>query len=60
MTVNLTFQLFNYINVNSVFYDPFLQIIIFSAKGSIYFYNCLLNSIMINVDCDAITCFHYC
>lgn len=60
MTLNLAHQLFNYVSIHSIFFDPVLQIIVFSARGNIYFYNCLTNEIIINVDCDAITCFHYC
>jgi hypothetical protein len=41
MAVNLTYQLFNYLSIHSIFYDPVFQVIIFSAKSTIYFYNCL-------------------
>lgn len=60
MAVNLTYQLFNYISIHAIFYDPVFQVIIFSAKGAVYFYNCLTSEIIITVDADPITCFHYC
>lgn len=59
MAVNLTYQLFNFLAIHSIFYDPVLQIILFSAKGAIFFYNCLTSEILVSVEADPITCFHY-
>lgn len=60
MAVNLTYQLFNYVSVHAVFYDPQLHIIIYSAKGGVYFFNCESNEMLISVESDPITCFYYC